>query len=160
MSVLVRESLHTKFMNDSLKNGPIVPRRYTLTHSDLTGELYLTIGQSFNRPQISGWYTRLMRDEVLAEWLHWEDNDKFILHVYCHVSGGIVLGSARWRYRIFKRHLNQVIQTFHYGDSQLVEAHPEIDKAQVVVHFKARQTRYNKMVKRGLFGDYRQEANS
>ena len=41
------------------------------------------------RAQISGWYTRLMRDEVLAEWL--EDEDGPALHVYCHVSGGLVL---------------------------------------------------------------------
>jgi hypothetical protein len=48
-------------------------RCYTLTHSDTTGELFLTIGPDFDRAQISGLYTRLMRDEVLAEWREDED---------------------------------------------------------------------------------------
>jgi hypothetical protein len=30
-----------------------LPRKYTLTHSDVTGELLLTIGPSFNRQQVS-----------------------------------------------------------------------------------------------------------
>lgn len=42
-------------------------RWYTLTHNDLTGELVLSIGRGVNREQISGWYTRLVRDEVLAQ---------------------------------------------------------------------------------------------
>jgi hypothetical protein len=52
--------------------GPPAPppprRRYTLTHNDLTGELTLSIGAEYNRAQLGGWWTRLLRDEVLAEW--------------------------------------------------------------------------------------------
>jgi hypothetical protein len=33
-----------------------------------SGKLILSIGKAYNHPQISGLYTRLMRDEVLAEW--------------------------------------------------------------------------------------------
>ena len=29
--------------------SPIIPRRYTLTHSDETGELFLTIGSEYDR---------------------------------------------------------------------------------------------------------------
>ena len=49
--------------------GGITGRRYTLTHSDTTGELFLTIAPEFDPGQVSGWYTRFMRDEVLGEWL-------------------------------------------------------------------------------------------
>lgn len=31
----------------------LLPRKYTLTHSDVTGELLLTIGPSYNRFQVS-----------------------------------------------------------------------------------------------------------
>ena len=48
--------------------APLIPRCYTLTHSDFSGELFLTIGKVYDHSQISGWYTRLMRDEVLASW--------------------------------------------------------------------------------------------
>lgn len=61
------------------------PRRYTLTHNDLTGQLLLTIGQQYNNAQLSGWYNRLLRDEILA---YWQFGDKQpVLHIECHVSG-------------------------------------------------------------------------
>ena len=96
---------------------PPWPRKYTLTHNDITGSLQLSIGSAYNESQVSGWYTRILRDEVLAEW-HFPNmeqdnkahnassleneseqrtgkkmNDVFIggkravLNVYCHVSG-------------------------------------------------------------------------
>ncbi len=131
MKNLKPSKLTVQFLPGAQPDGPILPRRYTLTHSDSTGELLLSIGLEFNRPQISGWYTRLMRDEVLAEWI---DSSKgapprlgnpgeispapgepasietaldqktsenlrdaktlpqYALHLYCHVSGGLVFG--------------------------------------------------------------------
>jgi hypothetical protein len=68
MSRLRPDKLHVRCAGGVTPDGPITPRRYTLTHSDATGDLYLTIGPDYDRQQISGWYTRLMRDEVLAEW--------------------------------------------------------------------------------------------
>eukprot|EP00899_Mesostigma_viride_P005441 jgi/Mesvir1/14899/Mv26262-RA.2 len=44
------------------------PRTYTLTHNDLTGDLLLSMGPHYNKKQIAGWYTQLLRDEVVAEW--------------------------------------------------------------------------------------------
>lgn len=43
--------------------GPVppAPRRYTLTHNDLTGELQLSVGGAYNMAQISSWYNRLIR---------------------------------------------------------------------------------------------------
>jgi hypothetical protein len=43
-------------------------RTYTLTHNDLTGALLLSIGPGVNADQVRGLYTRLVRDEVVAEW--------------------------------------------------------------------------------------------
>jgi hypothetical protein len=62
------EKLRVSYLTGARPDGPLVPRRYTLTHSDSTGNLYLTIGLDYNVKQISGLYTRIMRDEVLAEW--------------------------------------------------------------------------------------------
>ena len=90
MSRLRPEKLHVTYSSGVTVDAPLLPRRYTLTHSDSTGDLYLTIGADYNREQIAGWYTRFMRDEVLAEW---KDNAHGTsLHVYCHVSGGLVFG--------------------------------------------------------------------
>lgn len=40
-----------------------MPRAYTLTHSDRTGDLFLSIGPKHDEAQVAGLYTRLMRDE-------------------------------------------------------------------------------------------------
>ncbi len=68
MKRLHPEKLHVCYLKGVGCDYPPVPRRYTLTHSDLTGDLYLSIGSDYNSRQISHWCTRLMRDEVLAEW--------------------------------------------------------------------------------------------
>jgi hypothetical protein len=147
------EKLHVRFVPGAGPEGPLVPRRYTLTHSDLTGDLFLTIGPDYDREQLSGWYTRLLRDEVLAEWC--EEEDGPALRVHCHVSGGIVVGAAGWRYTIFVRALPLVLQAFRFGDRTLFEARPRLDEAPVWIHFHATQSRYNLVESWGLLADYR-----
>ena len=153
MSRLRPGKLHVHLSEGSVADGPVMPRCYTLTHSDTTGELFLTIGPAFDRAQISGWYTRLMRDEVLAEWL--EDEDGPALHVYCHVSGGLVFGTAGWRYAIFRRELPLVLEAFRYGDRQLFETHPELDRAPIRIHFRSHRRRYRRRERWGTPADYR-----
>ena len=144
--------LHTTFSVNVEKNILSLPRRYTLTHSDVTGELFLTIASDYDHKQINGWYTRFMRDEVLAEWL--QEGGEYSLHLYCHVSGGIVFGTAGMRYRIFRQHMPLVLQAFHEGDGAMYEQQPELKQAQVNVHFYAWQKRNQKVEVWGSIGDY------
>lgn len=152
MSHLNPQKLHVKFAEGVKPESPVTPRVYTLTHSDSTGDLFLTIGPEIDSSQISGWYIRLMRDEVVAEW---GVDDTHELHVHCHVSGGLVLGSAGWRDSIFRRHLPMVLETFRYGDRALFEAFPELNQAPIKVHFHSNRKRYNRMENWGKLGDYR-----
>jgi hypothetical protein len=69
-------------------------------------------------PQIEGIYTRLMRDKVLAEW---ELSKPATLHVFCHVSGGLVFGMASMLYSIFRYHMLMVLEAFCYGDCFLLK---------------------------------------
>lgn len=128
------------------------PRCYTLTHSDRTGDLYLTIGSGFNREQISGLYTRLMRDEVIAEWK--KDQGLFILHVYCHVTGGFVFGTSSLRDSIFRRELPLVLEAIRYGDGRIFANKPGLDKAEVFVHFQKPKAKDCKVELWGHIGDY------
>jgi hypothetical protein len=151
------EKLHVRFASGTNPEGPVHPRCYTLTHSDTTGDLYLTIGPAHDREQISGWYTRFMRDEVLAEW-HKEQGSP-ALHAHCHVSGGLILGPAGWRDAIFRRELCLVLEALRYGDRALYDAHPKLDRASIEVHFHARfagwRTRYDRIELWGVPADYR-----
>lgn len=153
MGHLNPEKLHVRMSFGTDQITLMEPRRYTLTHSDLTGDLFLTIGPHYDRKAISGFYTRLMRDEVLAEWI--VDKDGSALHVYCHVSGGLVFGFPGWRYNIFRYHLPQVLEAFRYGDKVLFESLPELDRAAVIIHFQASQPRYCRVENWGKIGEYR-----
>ena len=153
MSKLNPSKLHIIFLEEAYKRELRLPRRYTLTHSDFTGELFLSIGASYNQKQISDWYTRLMRDEVLAEIR--EEGDVISLHVYCHVSGGIAFGTAGWRNDILQYHMQMVIETLRYGDQELVSAYPQLDDMKVRVHFVSKHAKYNRVEDWGVFSEYR-----
>ena len=137
------EKLNVKFLNNANSKKPIEGRRYTLTHSDFTGDLFLSIGFEYDKKAISGFYTKLMRDEVLAEWL--KQNDDYALHVYCHVSGGITFGTAGWRYSIFNRELPLVLKCICNGDKEFLEANPDLKNSSVIIHFKSKKEKYNKI---------------
>lgn len=147
-------NLHVQFGASLTTEGPIAPRRYTLTHSDTSGRLFLTIDQEYDRDQISGWYTRLMRDEVLAEWRE-ADDGTVSLHVYCYVSGGLVFGTAGWRDAIFRHELPLVLEAFRHGDRHLIAAHPELDQAPIEIHFQSSRRRYRRTERWGTPADYR-----
>jgi hypothetical protein len=153
MSRLDPAKLHVQFAAGITPEGPLAPRRYTLTHSDTTGELFLTIAPEVDHEQISGWYTRLMRDEVVAEWQ--KSGDGPALHLFCHVSGGLVLGSARMRYGIFQRELALVLEAFRFGDGGLFKAQPELDRAPIWIHFQSANRRYHRTERWGTPADYR-----
>ncbi len=144
--------LHVDFIGGANADGPITPRAYTLTHSDFTGDLFLTISQHYNFSQLSGFYTRLMRDEVLAKW---DVKEEVSLHVHCHVSGGLVIGGPKMRFRIFKYSLPMVLEAFWYGDRVLLSVHPELSTGKIIVHFHARQKNFNKDEVWGVLDDYK-----
>ncbi|MFC2028919.1 staygreen family protein [Chloroflexota bacterium] len=146
------EKLHVRILGPSQSLEQVLPRRYTLTHSNVTGNMLLSIGSQHDRKQFGGFYTRLMRDEVLAE-LKAEDKGTS-LHVYCHVSGGIVIGNARWRNDILHHHMRLVLEALHYGDRNLLSAHPELEQIKVWVHFRSKHTEYNKIEDWDLYQDF------
>ena len=153
MKRLNPDNLHTDLLPGTTAEGPLIPRCYTLMHSDRTGELFLSIGLEYNTCQISGWYTRLMRDEVLAEWK--QDVEGYSLHVYLHVSGGLVFGRAGWREAIFRSELPLILESIRYGDKNLVITYPALDTASVYVHFQSSDSKHCMTEQWGVLSNYR-----
>lgn len=150
MTRLNPEKLHVNFISPTSEKGPIIPRFYTLTHSDRTGDLFLTIGPEYNQKQINGWYTRLLRDEVLAQWCI---NEKiYSIHIYCQVGRG--LGTAKYREAIFRRELPLVLEAFYYGDRTLYQTHPQLDESEIVIYFHTRKSKNDKIENWGNMGKY------
>ncbi|XP_073285671.1 protein STAY-GREEN 1, chloroplastic-like [Primulina huaijiensis] len=122
-----------------------LPRTYTLTHSDITSKLTLTISHTINNSQLQGWYHKLQRDEVVAEWKKIEG--EMSLQVHCHISGGHFLLDlcAPLRYFIFSKELPTVLKAFVHGDKRLFKKHPQLEDALVWVYFHSNRPRFNKV---------------
>ena len=153
MKRLNPEKLHVTYMTGANPENITLPRCYTLTHSDRTRELFLSIGTEYDTKQISGLYTRLMRDEVLAELS--DDGDSLVFRVYCHVSGGFIFGTAKWRYNIFQSELPLVLEAIRYGDRTLFEQNSQLDDAQVLIYFQSTDSRFSKVENWGTLFEYR-----
>ncbi|XP_019445090.1 PREDICTED: protein STAY-GREEN, chloroplastic-like [Lupinus angustifolius] len=128
---------------DDNKHPGNLPRTYTLTHSDITSKLTLAISQTINNSQLQGWYNKLQRDEVVAQWT--KVKGKMYLHVHCHISGGHFLLDlfARLRYYIFYKELPVVLKAFVHGDGNLFNNYPELEEALVWVHFHSNIPEFN-----------------
>ncbi|GFP86494.1 protein stay-green chloroplastic [Phtheirospermum japonicum] len=130
---------------DEKKHPGKLPRTYTLTHSDVTSKLTLAISQTINNSQLQGWYNRLQRDEVVAQWK--KIKGVMSLHVHCHISGGHFLLDlvARLRFYIFCKELPVVLMAFVHGDEDLLNNYPELQDALVWVYFHSNIPEFNKV---------------
>ena len=153
MKRLNPDKLHVTYLSDTTQDKLILPRRYTLTHSDRTGELFLSTGIQYNTKQVSRLYTRLMRDEVLAEFLN--NGEGFMFRVYCHISGGFIIGTAKWRYSILQSELPLVLEAIGYGDRTLFEQNPELENSTLHIDFQSNDKRFNKVENWGTMLKYR-----
>ncbi|CAM8941113.1 unnamed protein product [Rhodiola kirilowii] len=146
-SIFEASKLRVLFLGADEKKHPghNIPRTYTLTHSDVTSKLTLAISQSINNSQLQGWYNKLQRDEVVAEWK--KVKGVMSLHVHCHISGGHFLLDlfARLRYYIFCKELPVVLKAFVHGDVSLFKQYPELEDAVVWVYFHSNIPEFNKV---------------
>jgi hypothetical protein len=76
------------------------------------------------------------------------------LNVHCHVSGGLIIGRAKWRYNICSE-LSLVFEAIRFGDKAFFDHNPKLDQVQVLVLFRSTDKKHNKTEKWGLLGDYR-----
>ena len=151
MSRLDINKIHTN-NNIGDNMGLALPRRYTLTHSDITGDLFLSIDKDYDKRALSNWYTKLMRDEVLAEWQ--EKGDNQYIMIYCHICGGICFGWASLRNQIFRRELPLAIEAICNGDINFIDNNPTLKEAKVIINFYATRREYNKTEHWGKVKDY------
>lgn len=132
--------LRVTFSAGARREGPLYPRRYTLTHSDRTGDLFLTIGPDYDERALRALQVRLERDEVLGEWIRSEGGPTLMLHMMA--QGGVPLfGTAAMRCAIFRRYRDLVLDALRYADQDLSRAHPDLERAPIVACFHWRRGR-------------------
>lgn len=127
---------------------PVIGRKYTLTHSDRTADLYLTAGLTYAYDKIND-----MRDEVLAKWTICDGNP--LLYGYVYVGGQFGPFFAEIRDKIFRRELPLALEAIRYGDRILFMENPQLDQAPIWIYFDSTDAKYNSYEYWGTPGDYR-----
>lgn len=145
MNKINPEKLYVTFEPGITPSDPIYGRKYTLTHSDQTGELFLDIGLQYAYEKISD-----IRDEVLAVWV--SDHGNPYVYVYVDVKFGPI--KAKLRNQIVRRKLPLALEAIRYGDNQLYLSHPHLDPAPIWVHFDSINPKYNKIEYWGNLKDF------
>ncbi|HEX2952547.1 MAG TPA: staygreen family protein [Bacillota bacterium] len=147
MSRLNPEKLSLEYRDGVTSAEPVIRRRYTLTHSDITAHLFLTIGFNYAYDQINA-----TRDEVLGEWV--QSQDCYFYNVYLHVDGTTGTSETALRDAIFRRELPLALEAIRYGDRRFFLAHPELDQSPIKIYFFSVDPQYNKIENWGIFSDF------
>ena len=148
MKKLNPEKLSVTFGSGVTPLNPIIPRRYTLTHSDRTAELFLAIGNVYAYEEIGP-----MRDEVRGKWVLIADQYKLCTYVY--VGGLSGKAEARVRYQIFVKELPLALEALRYGDRLFFKNHPQLDCSPIFVHFQSIFPEFNHTEYWGTPAQYR-----
>lgn len=148
MNRLNPEKLYVEFRDGVTTTFPLLHRRYTLTHSDITAELFLTIGNYYANDKLTE-----MRDEVLGEWT----NSQFgmFYSVYVYVDSPTNPAFTSIRDEIFRRELPLALEAIRYGDAPLFEYYPYLDNMPIITYFVSSDPYYNRMEYWGTFLDYK-----
>lgn len=148
MNRLNPDKLYVEFRPGVTATEPVIGRRYTLTHSDITADLFLTIGLQFAYDKVTA-----MRDEVLAEWR--TNNGFSFLYVYVYVDGQFGPGVSAVRNAVFIWELPLALEAIRYGDRAFFAAHSELDHAPIWIHIDSSYPEYNRLENWGTPGDYK-----
>ncbi|MBS4172980.1 staygreen family protein [Bacillus sp. FJAT-49736] len=136
-----KDKLHTTFMPSTTECTPVKHRKYTLTHSDTTGQLFLSIGNQYNLPAINF----KTRDEVLAEWIQHKEE----LHLWGKVyvsRGEFDVQTSKKRFLIFQRELTLALTAIFYGDRKLFNCYPRLLDSPIYIQFDSIYPKYNQML--------------
>ncbi|MPM06694.1 hypothetical protein SDC9_52997 [bioreactor metagenome] len=127
---------------------PIMLRKYTITHSDLGGELFVFVAENYAEDQITK-----MRDEVRVSFEHAEKGYQLIGEVL--VDGKDVKGNAYIRNKIFYSEMPTALQALRQGDRFLFHKDPALDSTPVFIHFISGSPTYDKTYDFGVIGNYK-----
>lgn len=145
--------IFTEYRQEVTPTAPSRGRKYTMTHSDTTGDLFVTIGLTYAEDKIGP-----MRDEVK---LAWETlGNRPILYGEVVVDGKDVPGNAKIRNNIFLKEMPTALTAIRYGDRQFFEKYPELDNVPVLIQFISRNPNFHRLRSFGKIGDYRLQSKN
>lgn len=143
--------LYVQYRPDIQHTTPYNLRKYTLTHSDITGDLFLTVSTEYALDQVND-----MRDEVLGEWLSTPQGILFRGEVWVG-DESIPLNQQKIRYEIFNREMSTALKGIFYGERWLLEINPVLLESPVYILFVSNHHKYSGFRYFGKARDYLQD---
>lgn len=127
---------------------PVIGRKYTVTHSDTTADLFVFTASKFAEDQVTS-----IRDEVRVAWEQY--NNEFILIGLVTVSGYGVVGNDDIRNNIFIREMHIALQAIRQADRFLFDNYPKLDDTPIFIHFLSINPIYDKIYDFSTIGSYK-----
>lgn len=142
MSQFNPSKLSVTYVPPASSTEPVHGRKYTLTHSDITGDLFLTIGYSYDLTAIDA----NMHDEVLVEWMIAPQQIPALFGVVLVSDGQFIEEVAKLRFTIFKEEMTTALQGIVNGDQTFFSTYPLLQNAPIYIYFQSNYPAY-----RGLY---------
>lgn len=137
-----------QYRDTIMPNEPIMGRKYTITHSDDTAQLFVFVSKNYAEDQISE-----MRDDVR---LAWELSDNGLALIGCViVDSDDVKGNSFIRNKIFLKEMPKALQSLRRADRFLFMNQPGLDNTPVFIRFISNKPAYAKTYDFGIIGNYK-----
>lgn len=128
---------------------PVIGRKYTLTHSDVAGKLFLSIGYIYDTYAID----QYLRDELIAQWTN--KHEKLVLFGKAYISGGEFDEKiAGERFYIFQKEMGTALKAIVNGDEQLYTHFPSLLTAPIYIYFESVYPDFSRVVYYGIPEQY------
>ena len=127
---------------------PVISRKYTITHSDTTAELFVFVAENYAEDQVTK-----MHDEVRVAWEQTKKGLALIGSVI--VDGKDVSGNAYIRNKIFLNEMPTALQALRQADRFLFNKEPALDNTPIFIHFISSNPAYDKTYNFKVIGNYK-----
>ena len=146
--VLNPQKVFVQYRDSISPYDPVIDRKYTITHSDTTGELFVFVATNYAEDQVTN-----MHDDVKIGWVQAEKRLLLVGSVLIDEAG--VVGNTEVRNKIFISEMPTALKALRQADRFLFQKYPDIDSTPVYVHFISENPTYDKTYNWGPIGSYK-----
>ena len=148
MKILNPKKVFVQYRDDIRPYEPVMKRKYTITHSDITAELFVFIAENYADDQITK-----MRDEVRVAWE--ESREGLVLIGSVIVDGIEIKGISFVRNKIFYKEMPTALQALRQADRFLFMNNPDLEETPVYIHFISNNPQFDNIYNFGKIGHYK-----
>ncbi len=147
MRKLNPQKVFVQYRDEMKPYEPVTGRKYTITHSDITAELFVFVARNYAEDQVTS-----MHDEVRVAWELYKG--KLILFGSVTVDDKSSEGNTYIRNKIFYTEMPTALQALRQADRFLFDNAPDLDSTPVMIHFISSNPIYNRIYDFGVIGNY------